>query len=212
MTQVVVSPAHRWPAQPISVSPHATDEMTLAGLRVLLAQRHEVRMTEKDAQVLVFAAHRLDTRTTPMLRRAATAVCRPVVLLLDEIAEPQLLLAVECQVQAILPKSAVTAERLTRSVIAVAAGEGMLPPSLVGDLLKHVRVLQDEAGLNAAGLTRRDVEVARLLAKGLENVEIAAAMGLSERTVKAVVHTITRRLGLRNRTHVVAHAMRFGLI
>ncbi|MEV6235529.1 LuxR C-terminal-related transcriptional regulator [Lentzea sp. NPDC051838] len=196
----------------ISVRALATDEMTLLGLGVMLAQRPEVRMVEEGADVLVFAAHRLDSRTTPLLRSAADTHGCPVVLLLDDLAEPQLLLAVECQVQAILPKSALTAQRLVHAISAAAAGEGLLPPSLVGGLLRHVRFLLDEAGLNAAGLTPRDVEVARLLADGRENVEIAAEMGLSERTVKAVVQAITRRLRLRNRTHVVAHAMRYGLI
>ena len=212
MTQVVVPP-QRAKAKAIFVSPLATDEMTLAGLRVLLAQRPEVRIsTEQDAQVLVFAAHRLDSRTTPMLRAATSAAGSPVVLLLDDLAESQLLLAVECQVQAILPQSSLTPERLARAVTAVAAGEGVLPPSLVGDLLDHLRRLLVEAGLNSAGLSPREVEVARLLSDGLENIEVAAELGLSERTVKSVVQTITRRLNLRNRTHVVAHAMRFGLV
>ncbi|MET9232398.1 response regulator transcription factor [Lentzea sp. NPDC003310] len=212
MNQVVVPP-QRTQAKAILVAPLATDELTLAGLKVLLAQRPEVRIApEQNAQVLVFAAHRLDNRTTPMLRAATSTAGSPVVLLLDDLAESQLLLAVECQVQAILPQSTLTPERLARAVTAVAAGEGVLPPSLVGDLLGHVRRLLVEAGLNAAGLSPREVEVARLLSAGMENGEVAAELGLSERTVKSVVHTITRRLNLRNRAHVVAHAMRFGLI
>jgi DNA-binding NarL/FixJ family response regulator len=205
--------------QTIDVSVHATDSLTLAGLTVLLAGRPELRVLgegETGGDVLLFAAARLDARVAPALRRSAAATRRPVVLVLDEISDSELLLAVECRVQSVLPRAAVTAERLTRTITAVAAGDGVLPPPLVGDLLEHLRRLQrlvlDEAGLNAAGLTPREIDVIRLMAEGLETTEIAAKLSYSERTVKGIVHTITRRLGLRNRSHIIAHAMRYGVV
>ncbi|MCO5995314.1 helix-turn-helix transcriptional regulator [Actinoallomurus rhizosphaericola] len=220
MTQAV-APAPRTPvpAQPIAVSLRATDSLTLAGLTVLLSDRPELRVLAEDeigGDVLVFAADRLDGRVAPALRRSAAATGRPVVLVVDEISESELLLAVECRAHAVLPRAAVTAERLARTVVAVAAGDGMLPPPLVGDLLKHLRQLQrqvlDDAGLNASGLTPREVEVIKLMAEGLETTEIAARLCYSERTVKGIIHRITRRLRLRNRSHIIAHAMRYGVI
>lgn len=205
------------PTVPIVVGLRATDSLTEAGLRSLLAEDASSALIEGgEAQVVIFAAHRLDSRVVPALRRCAAGTGRPVVLLLDEIHETELLLAVECGVQAVLPRAAVTAELLRRTVAAVAGGAGMLPPSLVGELLDHLRRMHqqvlDEAGLNAAGLTPREVEVVGLIANGLETSEIARTLHCSERTVKGVIHGITRRLQLRNRSHVVAHAMRYGVI
>ncbi|MET0424331.1 MAG: response regulator transcription factor [Actinoplanes sp.] len=201
------------------MSVHAPDPLTLAGLTVLLADRPELRVIGPDetaGDVLVCAAERLDGRLAPVLRRSAAVTGRPVVLVLTEITDAELLLAVECRVQSVLPRPAVTPDLLARAVSSAAIGDGMLPPPLVGDLLRHLRDLQqrflDSAGLNAAGLTPREIDVIRLMADGLETTEIAEKLSYSERTVKGVVHDITRRLGLRNRSHIIAHAMRYGVV
>ena len=67
-------------------------------------------------------------------------------------------------------------------------------------------------GLTFAGLTPRETEVLRLVAQGDDTAEIARKMCYSERTVKSVLHDLTTRLQLRNRTHAVAYAVREGLI
>jgi DNA-binding NarL/FixJ family response regulator len=56
------------------------------------------------------------------------------------------------------------------------------------------------------------VEVLRLVADGLDTTEVAGRLCYSERTVKNVLHDVTTRLRLRNRTHAVAYALRHGLI
>ena len=63
-----------------------------------------------------------------------------------------------------------------------------------------------------ASLTTREQEVLRLLADGQDTQEIAASLCYSERTVKGVIHEITTRLQLRNRSHAVAFALRNDLI
>ena len=52
----------------------------------------------------------------------------------------------------------------------------------------------------------------RLVADGCDTAEIAAALAYSERTVKNVIHDVTTRLRLRNRSAAVAYAVREGLI
>ena len=61
-------------------------------------------------------------------------------------------------------------------------------------------------------LTDREVDVLRLLSEGWDTAEIASKLAYSERTVKNVIHDITARLQLRNRSHAVAYAVRQGLI
>jgi len=54
--------------------------------------------------------------------------------------------------------------------------------------------------------------VLRLVAEGWDTAQIATKLSYSERTVKNVLHDVTTRLQLRNRSHAVAYAMREGLI
>jgi DNA-binding NarL/FixJ family response regulator len=56
------------------------------------------------------------------------------------------------------------------------------------------------------------VEVLRLVADGLDTSEIARQLAYSERTVKNVLHDVTSRLQLRNRSQAVAYALRQGFI
>ncbi len=67
-------------------------------------------------------------------------------------------------------------------------------------------------GLSLSGFTDREVDVLRLLGEGWDTAEIAGKLSYSERTVKNVIHDITTRHQLRNRSHAVAYAVRQGLI
>ena len=91
-----------------------------------------------------------------------------------------------------------------------------MPPNLVGELLKHIERLQRDVltpnGLNASGLTPREIDVLRLMADGMDTNEIAGELFYSERTVKNVIYGVTHRLKLRNRSHAVAYALRAGMI
>jgi DNA-binding NarL/FixJ family response regulator len=67
-------------------------------------------------------------------------------------------------------------------------------------------------GLTFTGLTEREVSVLRLVADGMDTSQIATRLCYSQRTVKNVLHDVTSRLHLRNRSHAVAYALRHGLI
>ncbi len=204
----------------VRVIVQASDPLSHAGLLSCLRSRPELTVLpavrRAEADVLVVAVDRLTAEAVAGLRRAAAGPGVPVVLIAAEVTEAELLAAVECRVVAILPRPAVTAERLAHSVAAAAAGGGVMPPNLVGELLKHIERLQRDVltpyGPTAAGLTAREVDVLRLMADGLDTVEIAGRLNYSERTVKNVIYGVTHRLNLRNRSHAVAYALRSGLI
>lgn len=61
-------------------------------------------------------------------------------------------------------------------------------------------------------LTKRESEILTLLVKNLQNQEIAAALYLSESTVKTHLKSIFRKLGVRNRTEALSLALRLGLV
>ena len=66
--------------------------------------------------------------------------------------------------------------------------------------------------LEAAGLTHREVEVLRLIARGATNREVADYLVISEGTVKNHLSNIFSRLGLRDRTQAVMYAREHGLL
>lgn len=139
-----------------------------------------------------------------------------VVVVAARLDDAGLLAAAEAGASGVLRRVEATPQSLLASVRSAAAGEGSLPPDLLGRLLGQVGRLQRQVlaprGLTFSGLTEREVRVLRLLADGLDTAEVGRQLFLSERTVKNVVHDVTSRLHLRNRTHAVAYALRQGLI
>ncbi|MET8759951.1 response regulator transcription factor [Lentzea sp. NPDC004782] len=205
--------------EPVRVAVYSPDPLTVAGLSGALSAEAGIKVLEglpsSDVDVRIIATYQLTPEILALLRRtAATRV--PVVLVVNELTESQLLTAVECRVVAVLPRLAVTGARLAHSIRTAAAGGGVLPSALLGELLKHLEHLQRNVlaaqGLNAAGLNPREVDVLRLMADGMDTAEIAGKLCYSERTVKNVISGITKRLNLRNRSHAVAYAMRSGMI
>jgi DNA-binding NarL/FixJ family response regulator len=106
------------------------------------------------------------------LRRSVAEIDSPVVLIVEGVTECELLTAVECGVVAVLPRVAVTVERLADNVLAAAKCDRVMRPDLVGELLGHVESLRREVltptGLIASSLTPREVDVLRLVADGLD--------------------------------------------
>jgi DNA-binding NarL/FixJ family response regulator len=102
------------------------------------------------------------------------------------------------------------------AVRAVAAGDAVLSATVTRQLLDQVgRRLPAAVSRDAhelAGLTDREEEVLHMLAAGLSNAEIAAAIVVSEATVKSHVSRILGKLGLRDRVQAVIYAYETGLI
>jgi DNA-binding NarL/FixJ family response regulator len=102
------------------------------------------------------------------------------------------------------------------AVHAVAAGDAVLSAAVTRQLLDQVgRRLPAAVSRDAhelAGLTGREEEVLRMLAAGLSNAEIAAAMVVSEATVKSHVSRILGKLSLSDRVQAVIYAYETGLI
>jgi DNA-binding NarL/FixJ family response regulator len=169
----------------LGVAVEASDPVNHAGLIGCLRRRPELMVPatrSADADVVILAPTRLSVSVLADMRHAAQRNGTPVVLVVDEISEADLLTAIECRVVAVLPRAAATGERLLHSVLAAASGGGMLPPNLLGELLKHVERLQREIraphGLNSASLSPREIEMLRLMAEGMDTVEIAASCAI----------------------------------
>ncbi|GAA2598542.1 response regulator transcription factor [Winogradskya consettensis] len=104
---------------------------------------------------------------------------------------------------------------LVHAVRVVAAGEGLLAPSVTRTLIEEFasRPHADRPRATALnGLTPRETEVLRLIARGLSNQEIAAALVVAEQTVKTHVGRVLAKLGLRDRAQAVVLAYETGLV
>jgi DNA-binding NarL/FixJ family response regulator len=166
--------------------------------------------------VAVVVVDDVDEQATREIRSLRRRGVESVVVVATRVDDGGLLAAVEAGANGVLRRSQSTPQNLVSSIHAAAAGDGSLPPDLLGRLLGQVGRLQRQVlsphGLTFSGLTEREVRVLKLLADGLDTSEVARQLFLSERTVKNVVHDVTSRLNLRNRTHAVAYALRHGFI
>ncbi len=199
----------------------AHDPISQAGVVSQLRPRPEVRVAtpaeENDASIVVVVTDSINDEALALLRacvRGPSGV--RLVLVVGQLDDDGLVRAVEAGVIGVVRRAEATADRLVAVVQAAAAGDGSLPPDLLGRLLGQVGRLQrqvlDPRGITFSGLASREVEVLRLVADGFDTAQIAGRLSYSERTVKNVLHDVTNRLQLRNRSHAVAYAVREGLI
>ncbi|WP_035919139.1 response regulator [Knoellia sinensis] len=107
----------------------------------------------------------------------------------------------------------VAPDDLVHAVRVVLRGETMLAPALITRLLsRYAAQPRPESAPELEGLTEREREVARLVARGLSNVEIGGELFLSEATVKTYVSRLLTKLDLRDRVQIAALAYRTGLV
>ena len=195
------------------------DPLTAAGIEAGLRGRGDLQLARDPssaaAVVALVVADGIDDVALRLVRSERSAGRRPV-LLVGHVEDSVLLAAVEAGVCGVVRRSQVTPAALAEAIRAAAGGEGTLPPDLLGRLLHQVGRLQRQVlaprGLTVGGLTEREVAVLRLLAEGHDTAEVGRRLYFSERTVKNVIHDVTSRLELRNRSHAVAYAIREGLI
>jgi DNA-binding NarL/FixJ family response regulator len=100
-------------------------------------------------------------------------------------------------------------DEIFNAIRVVHAGGALLQPVIASKLLRQV---SRDAQPEPDPLTERELEVLRLMAQGQMNKEIAAALVISERTVKFHVSAILSKLGAGNRTEAVTLAAQQGLI
>jgi DNA-binding NarL/FixJ family response regulator len=108
------------------------------------------------------------------------------------------------------------ADRLLDAVRVAAAGDALLAPSitrrLIGEFARGARPHPSGVPERLAELTSRELEVLKLVARGLSNAEIAAELVLGENTVKTHVAHVLSKLDLRDRVQAVVVAYETGLV
>jgi len=211
-------------------------ELVRAGFRVILESEPGFRVVGEAADgaeaVEAVRRHRPDVVCLDVqmpnvdgleaARRIAALPDPPAVLVLTTFDHDDALFqALEAGASGFLLKNA-TPERLIDAVRTVAAGDALLAPDVTRRVISRATSAvqpssADTAGPDAdtalatAGLTERETEVLRLLARGLSNAEIAAELFVGEATVKTHVSNVLQKLGLRDRIQAVVWAFEHGV-
>lgn len=204
----------------IRVFVYGQDPISQAGLAAQLRGRPEVLVVDEAdvdrAAVAVVVADEVDEDTTRVVRAVQRNGIPRVILVVTRLDDAGMIAGVEAGACGLLRRSEAQPERLAGAITSAAAGDGSVPSDLLGRLLDHVGRLQRQVltprGLTLSGLSEREIEVLRLVADGMDTTEIATTLAYSERTIKNIIHDVTARLNLRNRSHAVAYAVRQGLI
>ena len=197
------------------------DALVRAGLRMILSSSEEIDVVgeavDGNDAITAAQAHRpdvvlMDIRMPGMDGIAATTAIRrfshpPHVIVLTTFqADEHVMSALRAGADGFLLKDAAPTE-IVQAVRLVAAGEAMLSPSVTCTLLAHLGndEMTDRRQLAAqrlASLTDRERDVATAVGSGASNAEIAAALFMSEATVKAHVSRLLTKLEVTNRVHI----------
>jgi DNA-binding NarL/FixJ family response regulator len=125
-----------------------------------------------------------------------------IIVLTTYAGDVQVFRALKAGARAFLLKGLLRKE-LLETIRAVHAGQKRLPPEIAAEIAEHAT---DDT------LTRREIDVLRLIAGGNANKEIAAQLSLTEETVKGHVKNILAKLDANDRTHAVTIGLKRGII
>ncbi len=98
-------------------------------------------------------------------------------------------------------------QELCRAIKGAAAGQVQLDPEAAAKLMREMRAPE-----KSETFTEREAEVLRLLARGKANKQIARELYVEEKTVKAHVSAVLRKLSVSSRTQAALYAVRTGLV
>lgn len=194
------------------------------GIRALLAEVETIAVVGEasNGQEAVAQAQALDPDVTLMdlvmpemdgieaIRQITTRQARARILVLTSFAgDDKVFPAIKAGALGYLLKDSEPAD-LIHAIEQVNRGEPSLHPSIATKVLQELRrPAQKTPPPNA--LTAREVEVVRLVAKGLSNREIAAQLTTTEATVKTHVSSILSKLHLANRVQAALYALHEGV-
>jgi DNA-binding NarL/FixJ family response regulator len=210
----------------ISVLVADDEELVRTGLRLILATEPDINVVAEasngrqaveiaknlrpDVVLLDIRMPELDGLEATRLLLGAGSPSRVVILTTFDL-DQYVYDALQAGASGFLLKDA-PAHQLVTAVRAAAAGDALLAPSVTRRLItEFTRQGPRIAPPAMQGLTDREMEVLRLLARGLSNAEIAAELYIGEGTVKTHVARLLTKLGVRDRVQAVVLAYQSGV-
>jgi DNA-binding NarL/FixJ family response regulator len=204
-------------------------QLVRSGFRMILESEQDLLVVAEaaDGQEAVAAARRLrpdvaliDLRMPVMDGIAATssivgdpAVPTRVLVVTTFDTDEHVYAALRAGASGFLLKDA-PPEELAAAVRLIAEGEALLAPSVTRRVIEEfARVSRDPGSRSSLGdLTERELDVLRLVARGLSNSEIAQELTIGETTVKTHIGNILMKLDVRDRAQAVVAAYESGLV
>ena len=147
-------------------------------------------------------------KTTREIKKSSPEV--QVAMLTDCENEQELFSAIESGATGYLLKD-MKVDDLVKSVDLIGKGEVIVSSPLGERLVGKFASMRQKEPERQTGLTKQELEIVKLLAKGATNKEIAETLFVTENTAKVHLKNILRKLELRNRQQVVAYAVQQGL-
>jgi DNA-binding NarL/FixJ family response regulator len=172
----------------------------------------KVKELKPDVVVMDIYMPGMDGLETTRQIKEIVPAAKVVILTISE-EDENLFEAVKAGANGYMLKSA-EPETLCQTLRGVVRGEAVLSPSMGAKILEEFARQSRRAGEEASGprLSPKEREVLQLLTRGAVNKEIAAALNITENTVKNHMKSIMEKLHLENRVQVVAYAFREGLV
>jgi DNA-binding NarL/FixJ family response regulator/DNA-binding SARP family transcriptional activator len=203
-------------------------QLVRAGLRRILRRRDgfviagecddgsavPAALASNDVDVIVMDLRMKHVDGIEATRRLRRTADEPPVLALTTFDDDELLAgALRAGVAGYVLKDS-TAEDLIRAVRAVAAGDGWLDAAVTARVLTTYRQSAGDRrpGLPPGLLTPRELDVLHAVGRGMTNTEIAAALVISEATVKSHIGRIFTKLELRDRPAAIVYAFDHGVV
>jgi DNA-binding NarL/FixJ family response regulator len=211
------------PTAPIPVAVVAGDPLTGQGTVAYLKTRPEVNVLgaerQHEADVVLIIVDTITEETLKIMGAFASRSRRGdvrFVLIGDGMREEHATRAVRHGLVSVVSRRKTDFGQILRTIMDVHEGRVELPGDAVGWLAEQLRWVQKDVlephGLTASGFSDREIEILRMLADGTDTAEIAQRLSYSERTIKNTIYAMQARLGLRNRTHAVAFAIRNNVV
>ncbi|MFJ3762823.1 LuxR C-terminal-related transcriptional regulator [Streptomyces sp. NPDC090080] len=203
---------------PVTVAVVTENVLTLQGAVAALAEFPEIRPVPTElaetADVVIFI---VDEVTQPLLSRVDEISSEDrggaIVIVTERCDDRNLLRAMRAGVVGVLVRDAETSFKdIVQTAVAAHSGKAAMPPSLLASVIRQLKNQRTQEQQEDYGLSARDVAVLRLMADGYDTVQIARKLSYSDRTIKSIVHDIIGNLGVSNRVHAVAYAIREGIL
>lgn len=164
---------------------------------------HQIELTRPDVVVMDIRMKRVNGATATANIRSVNG---PPVLVLTTLDDDETLAAALRAGAAGFVVKTARGEDILRAIATVAAGDAWIDPSVAGRVLSAYRDRTPQDTPDLAALTERELDVLKVVGRGLNNREAADALYVSEATIKTHLGRVLTKLGLRDRIAVVVFA------